>query len=191
MLCSTSKEDRIDVLDEQGIKTGEVLSRKEIHQLGKIHRTVHLYLFENESKKLLLQRRASNLDHYPGMFSISVTGHVDAGEDSMQAVKRELQEELRIDPLLVKIDFLSSIRQDVVVTPTYIDRQFNDVYIGWADFKMEDIRFNPIEVTEVKLVPFSEFKDMVFNKKENFTLYEKECEQLLLFLKNTLNNNLA
>lgn len=185
MFYSTFK-DRIDVLDEQGIKTGEILSRKEIHQLGKIHRAIHLYLFENASKRLLLQRRASNLDHYPGMFSISVTGHINAGEDSMQAVRRELREELQIDPRVVKIDFLFSIRQDVVVTPTYINHQFNDIYVGWADFKIEDIQFDPTEASEVKLVPFLEFKRMVFGREGNFTLYERECKQLLPWLKKLL-----
>ena len=36
----------IDVLDESGLRTGEVLSRPNIHRLGKLHRVVHLYLFD-------------------------------------------------------------------------------------------------------------------------------------------------
>lgn len=35
-------KDAIDVLDEQGHITGEILSRKEIHRLGKLHRAIHL-----------------------------------------------------------------------------------------------------------------------------------------------------
>jgi len=62
---------QIDVLDEHGNPTGEVLSRQEVHTQGKIHRAVHLYLFD-KSNNLLLQRRSFNADHYPGMFSISV-----------------------------------------------------------------------------------------------------------------------
>jgi 8-oxo-dGTP pyrophosphatase MutT (NUDIX family) len=34
------------------------------------------------------------------MFSISVTGHVDAGESSQEAVARELKEELGLDLIL-------------------------------------------------------------------------------------------
>ncbi|MCG8340009.1 MAG: NUDIX domain-containing protein [Cytophagales bacterium] len=80
---------KIDVLDDYGNRTGKVLSRKEVHELGKVHRAVHLYLFD-KSNQLLLQRRSHNTDHYPGMFSISVTGHVDAGESSSETVQREL-----------------------------------------------------------------------------------------------------
>jgi isopentenyl-diphosphate Delta-isomerase len=90
-------KDAIDALDEQGYPTGEVLSRKEIHRLGKLHRAIHLYLFD-QSNNLLLQKRSAQVDHYPNMFSISVTGHVDAGENSWEAVVRELQEELGLDP---------------------------------------------------------------------------------------------
>jgi isopentenyl-diphosphate delta-isomerase type 1 len=177
-------QDKIDVLDEQGNKTGEVLSRKEIHQLGKIHRAVHLYLFDI-SNNLLLQRRSYKVDHYPGMWSISVTGHVDAGEISQEAVIRELQEELGIDADAVKIDFLFSLRQDAYLGPSYIDRQFNDIYVGWADFKIEAIVFDSQVVSEIKLVPFSEFEAMVTNQNgELAPVYQEAASHLLHLLNN-------
>jgi len=114
-----SNDNKIEVLDWQGHKTGEVLDRKDIHKLGKIHRAIHLYVFD-KNNKLLLQRRSKNVDHYPDMFSISVTGHVDAGEDSKEAAARELKEELNIDPDLVKIEFLFSLRQDFYLNTDYI-----------------------------------------------------------------------
>ncbi|MBP6952404.1 MAG: NUDIX domain-containing protein [Alphaproteobacteria bacterium] len=78
---------KIDVLDDFEIRPGEALSRKEIHYLGKIHRAFHLYLFD-KSKNLLLQRRSHMTDYFPAMFSISLTGHVDAGESSAVALYR-------------------------------------------------------------------------------------------------------
>ncbi|TSJ81265.1 MAG: NUDIX domain-containing protein [Candidatus Cardinium sp.] len=178
-----SSEDIIDVLDEQGNKTGEVLPRKEIHRLGKIHRAIHLYLFDKSSNKLLIQRRSSSVDHFPNMLSISVMGHVNTGEESIQAVKRELKEELSIDPNQVKMDFLFSIRQDNVLAPSYIDRQFNDVYLGWATFKAEEIQFDPNEVSEVKLMHFSEFEHMVLKKNQELAyVYIEECKRILPYL---------
>jgi len=174
---------QIDVLDKHGNPTGEVLSRQEVHIQGKIHRAVHLYLFD-KSNNLLLQRRSFNADHYPGMFSISVTGHVEAGENSKEAVLRELQEELSIAEDDVNIEFLFSFRQDVEISPTYIDRQFNDIYAGWIDLKLEDIAFDANEVSEVKLIPFSEFEIMVYDKSSNLApVYEKECARIVYLLK--------
>ncbi|MHA7878127.1 MAG: NUDIX hydrolase [Bacteroidota bacterium] len=83
-------------IDSNGDPTGEVLSRKEMHRLGKLHRAIHLYLF-NKDNNLLLQRRSAYADHSSGLFSISVTGHVDAGECSIEAVRRELGEELGLN----------------------------------------------------------------------------------------------
>ncbi|MBX9890615.1 MAG: NUDIX domain-containing protein [Amoebophilaceae bacterium] len=181
--CVTPDEDAIDVLDEQGVKTGEVLSRKKVHQLGKVHRAIRLYLFEASSKKLLVQKRPSNVAHFPNMFNVSVTGHVDAGEESIQTVKRELKEELNMDPNQVKIDFLFSIRCDIILDPNYIDRQFNDVYLGWANFKLEDIQFDPKEISEVRLIHFSAFEHMLLKRKKELSYaYLEECKRILPYI---------
>ncbi len=178
--------EKIDVLDEYGIRTGEILSRKEIHAQGKIHRAVHLYLFD-KSNNLLLQRRSMDVDHYPGMFSISMTGHIDAGESSGQTVRRELKEELGLESTNAEIDFLFSFRQDAEISPTYIDRQFNDVYACWADFTIKDIKIQFKEVSEVKLVPFEEFNKMVAGGSETLApVYEREAKDVVYFLRNRI-----
>jgi len=92
----------IDVLTTSGLRTGELLPRSEIHRLGKYHRAVHLYVF-NSKNEVLLQRRSLSVDHFLGLYSISVTGHVNAGEFSANAVRRE---ELGINSAELRIDFL-------------------------------------------------------------------------------------
>jgi isopentenyl-diphosphate delta-isomerase type 1 len=156
----------IDILDPNGEPTGEVLSRKEVHRLGKLHRAVHLYLF-NKENELLLQRRPESADHYPGMLSISVTGHVDAGESSLDAVSRELREELGLNAEDKDFKFLFSSRRDVVLSPTYIDHQINDIYACWLDFDIKNITFDRNEVSEVKCVSISNFEQMVELSAEN------------------------
>src|SRR5260221_6633371 len=116
----------IDVLSNSGLRTGEMLPRSEIHRLGKHHRAVHLYIF-NRKNEVLLQRRALTVDHFPGLLGISVTGHINAGEFSSNAVRREVEEELGINASQLKIDFLFSYVSEVIFNETYIDRQVNDV----------------------------------------------------------------
>lgn len=182
----TVAEPLIDVLDEFGIRTGESLTREQIHKLGKIHRAVHLYLFD-ESNNLLLQRRSNKTDHYPGMLSISLTGHVDAGEHSMAALKREIKEELNFDASLMKIEFLFSFRQDAFLSTSYTDRQFNDVYACWHKFKVDDILFDSNDISDVKLVSFLEFKTMVESEESELApVYKKECADIVHFLRNQL-----
>ena len=176
--------DIIDVLDEQGNKTGKILPRQEVHRLGKLHRVVHLYLLEQSSFRLLLQRRASSLTHFPNKLSISVTGHVQSGEDSLQAMKRELKEELGIDASKIKIDFLFTTRQNITLSSIYIDRQFNDIYLGWANFTIDEIQFNPREVCEVMLIHCKEFESMLLMKQQEFSYpYNEIWKKILPYIK--------
>ena len=75
------KEELIDVLDENGVKTGEVLSRSEVHKKGLWHRAIVVAVI-NENNEILLQQRSANKDKNANMWDISVAGHISAGQDS-------------------------------------------------------------------------------------------------------------
>jgi len=176
--------DLIDVLSDSGLRTGEILPRLEIHRLGKHHRAVHLYIF-NSKNEVLLQRRALTVDHYPGLFGISVTGHIGAGEYSSETVRREVQEELGIHASSLKFDFLFSFFQEAILNESYIDRQFNDVYVTRTDVDPGFVRFDRSEVSEVKLVPFEGFRKMVLDESGGLApVYANECRDLVYFLGN-------
>jgi isopentenyl-diphosphate Delta-isomerase len=179
----------MDVLDENGIRTGEVCSKSKIHEMGKYHRAVHLYLLD-KSNRLLLQRRSMFVDHYPGMFSISLTGHVDAGESSGDAVKREIGEELSFDPKNMDIEFLFSFKQSMTIRPNYIDKQFNDIFFCQHEFSTKDILFDQTVITEIKLVSLNEFAVMVANIKTDFSkVYAKEASDVMHFLRRKIGLN--
>ncbi|MDP9469854.1 MAG: NUDIX domain-containing protein [Chloroflexota bacterium] len=174
--------DLIDVLSDAGLRTGEALPRSEIHRLGKIHRAVHLYLFHSKHE-VLLQKRSLTVDHAPGRFGISVTGHVAAGEYSSATVRREIEEELGLDSSRLRIDFLFSYFQEVILDGSYIDRQFNDIYVTHAEIEPELIQFDRSEVSEVKFIPFDTFRDMALDESSGFTsVYANECRDLVYFL---------
>jgi isopentenyl-diphosphate Delta-isomerase len=175
--------DLIDVLSNSGLRTGEVLSRAEIHRLGKPHRAVRLYLF-NSQNELLLQRRSLTVDHAPDIFGISVTGHINAGEFSSETVRREIEEELGLDASQMQIDFLFSFYQEAILHETYIDRQFNDIYLTRADIDPDLLPFDRSEVSEVKFVPFERFQEMLLNDSLLASVYANECRDLVYFLDN-------
>lgn len=72
----------IDVLDENGIKTGEVLSRNEIHQKGLWHRAIVVAIV-NKNNQVLLQQRSFKKDKNAGKWDISVAGHISTGQDAL------------------------------------------------------------------------------------------------------------
>lgn len=177
--------DLIDVLDEAGLRTGEILSRAEVHRLGKRHRAVRLYLF-NERGEILLQQRGAGVDHAPHVYSISVVGHVAAGEASAWAVRRELKEELGIDAALLdalRIHFLFSHYQEATLSATYIDCQFNDIYVARAAIDLAQLRVDAREVAAVTFVPWADFLGMVAEEGSVMgKVYGREVRDLVYFL---------
>lgn len=171
----------IDVLSYTGLRTGEILTRQEIHRLGKPHRAVHLYLV-NVKNELLLQRRSSTVDHAQNQLGISLTGHVDAGEHSSSTLRREFHEELGLDPSTFHIDFLFSYFQEAVLADAYIDRQFIDVYLARGDVTLDHIQTDETEVQELLFVPVRKVFEMVrANSGEIAPFYRDECEDIRYF----------
>ena len=172
----------IDVVSRSGFRTGEVLSREEVHRLGKIHRAVHLYLF-NRNEDLLLQRRSMNVDHYPGMLSISVVGHVGSGETSTRAVRREIQEELGVEPAGWSIEFLFSFYREARIRADYVDRHLIDVFVAREDISLGDFELLKQEVAGAEFVSMERFQEMVGRKTGALApVYSRECDELLRFL---------
>lgn len=83
------------VVNEQDDIVGYT-SRFECHHNPHIiHRAVDVILF-NDKKEILLQKRSSNKDTFPGYYTVSASGHVDKGETYLTAARREIYEELGI-----------------------------------------------------------------------------------------------
>lgn len=83
------------IVDEEGKTIGSI-SRGRAHDGTKVlHPVVHLHVF-NTKGELYLQRRPTWKDIQPGKWDTATGGHVDYGEDTEQALHREVREELGI-----------------------------------------------------------------------------------------------
>lgn len=158
-------EEMLDVLDENGIKTGEILTRKEVHKRGLWHRIIVVAIV-NEKNQVLLQQRSFTKDKNPGMWDISVTGHISTGQDSLSAASREINEEVSVD-LGYKVDikdfrYMFSYRKQEIVSEDHIDRQFYDFFILRKNgLKEKNIKVQESEVEQVKFVSASELNSMI------------------------------
>lgn len=85
-------DDALDIVDEDDWPVGSA-SRGDAHRRGLLHRSVHVFLF-NRQGELYLQRRSREKEAYPGVWTSSASGHVDAGESYEIAAARELDEEI-------------------------------------------------------------------------------------------------
>ena len=88
-------DELLDILDESGLPTGEVVPKSEAHRLGLWHRCFHCWICGSDpgGSYLLLQRRAATKDTWPGYLDVTAAGHLAAGEETLDGL-REVEEEL-------------------------------------------------------------------------------------------------
>jgi isopentenyl-diphosphate delta-isomerase len=89
-------DELIDILTPEGKPTQRIALKSEAHKNGWFHATVHIWLFTSD-KKILLQKRALTKKVFPGIWDISVAGHIGAGEEILEAAKREIFEEIGLE----------------------------------------------------------------------------------------------
>lgn len=91
----TNGKELFPLVDEEGNVTGSA-TRAYCHSGAKpLHPVVHLHIFNNAGD-LYLQKRSMLKDIQPGKWDTAVGGHVDYGEEVMQALFREAREELGV-----------------------------------------------------------------------------------------------
>lgn len=98
----------IDIYDDLGQKCG-MSEKDKVHRKALIHKGVCVWIM-NSRRGLLLQTRNSHV-MFPDMLDISFSGHIQAGETSLEAVNREGREELGINIETDKLQYLFSSRE--------------------------------------------------------------------------------
>ena len=123
---------------------GEVVGkalRQDCHNGSHIlHPVVHLHVFSSKGE-LYLQRRAMHKDLLPGYWDTAVGGHVIHGETILQALAREVQEEIGITdyaPVHVETYRYDSTRESEMV---HVYKTIYDGPFRWNDGEVMDGRF--------------------------------------------------
>jgi isopentenyldiphosphate isomerase len=169
-------EELIDVLNENGIKTGQILPRSEVHKNGLWHRIIVVAII-NEKNQILIQQRSAKKDKNPNMWDISVTGHLSTGQDSLTAATREISEEVTVSlgyNVEVKdFRFMFSYRREEKVSENHMDRQFYDFFIlRQKGLTAENMKFQSSEVQSIKFVSVTELNEM---REKNEIVERDEC----------------
>lgn len=155
----------IDVLNEDGVKTGEILTRKEIHTKGLWHRAIVIAII-NENNEILLQQRSANKDKNANLWDISVAGHISSGQDAVSAAAREINEEVMIGVeakvSITDFRYMFSYRVSQTFAEDYIENQYYDFFILRKNgIKIEHIRMQESEVQTVKFVSLIELEQIL------------------------------
>lgn len=163
------KDELIDVLNEDGLFTGEVLSRKEVHKKGLWHRSIVVAIV-NEKNEVLLQQRSATKEKNAGLWDVSVAGHISAGQDSLSAAAREINEEVSVllgyRTEIKDFRYMYSFRKQEMIREDFIERQFYDFFIlRTSGLDDKTLYFQESEVQAVKFVDLTELERMIMNQE--------------------------
>ena len=167
----------LDLLDENGKKTGKTKLREEVHRDGDWHKAVHIWIINNNGN-ILLQRRYPTKDSNPNMLDISCAGHLIAGDESILGAIRELKEELNLDINADELQFIKTIKRSRNYTKSFINNEFDDMYILRTNKKIEEMKYQEEEISEIFYVTYKKFKEMVNNKQPDLVRHEDEFDIL-------------
>lgn len=161
------KEEFLEVYSPEGTKTGQKKSKSEIHRKGLFHSTVHVWIFTEEGN-ILIQKRSKKKELNPGVWDVSVAGHIKFNENIKKAAKRETLEETGINintKDLLKIGVYRSIN----IHPTAIDKEFFHTYILKIDKNSINLGFKNNEVDDLKFITIEEMESLI--KEENNKIF--------------------
>ncbi len=159
----------LDVYDKHRKKKGYTKIRGERFLDGEYFLVVHLCLFKEE--KLLIQKRAEDKNSWPGLWSFSVAGVSNEGEDSLDAIKREAFEEIGYTISLDIIPLLS----------VNFSKGFDDIYILKDEKELSEFRLQKEEVADIKYATKNEILSMMDEGK--FVPYKRALIDLIFSMK--------
>jgi len=143
-------DELIDILTPEGKSTGKTALKSEAHKNGWFHATAHIWFFTSD-KKILLQKRALTKKVFPGIWDISVAGHIGAGEEILDGAKREVFEEIGL--ILEDKDFIKiGTRIHQVNHENGIqDNEHHHVFIAELKTPISELTMQPEEVAGLEL----------------------------------------
>lgn len=175
-------EEFFDIIDENGVPSGEIISRSDAHSKGVLHRTAHVWIINNGM--VLLQKRSDNKDSFPSCYDISSAGHITAGDEPLSAALRELSEELGINTDGDSLVFIGTVRRDYCGEfhgKTFFDRELAYVYIYRETVDISKLALQESEVSDVMFADISLCEKLSADKNE--PLNEAEISLLKKYIR--------
>ncbi|MGM9913015.1 NUDIX hydrolase [Floccifex sp.] len=156
----------LDVVDELGNPTGQIVERTIAHEKGIRHRTSHVWIIRKKEKlEILLQLRSKEKDSFPSCFDISTAGHIPAGCSYVESAIREAKEELGIEIDEKKLIYCG--KQNREFKGEFHGNVFHDVQISNVYCYYLDQDQFTVQKEEIEKVVWMSFDDCVNGVKHN------------------------
>jgi len=162
-------DEYLDIWDADGQPTGKKCLKDEAHQKGWFHPTVHIWFYTN-TPSLLLQKRSLNKQTFPGLWDVSVAGHVIAGESIIDGALREIKEEIGLDIKEIDLILLEVRKNTNRFDNGIIDCEFQHVFLSKLDTAVSKLKIQEAEVYAVRLFSFEELQKCRLKTHPKYTI---------------------
>jgi isopentenyl-diphosphate delta-isomerase len=150
------------------------MEKMEAHQKAVLHRAFSVFIF-NQHNELMLQQRALHKYHSPGLWTNTCCSHQRMGEDSVDAGRRRLREEMGFETdLTFKGSFIYKAPFDNGLTEHELDHILVGHYTG-------EPRINSEEVASWRWISMNDLKKDIDQNPDLYTvwfkiIFDKYCE---------------
>jgi len=159
------KKENVVLVDRNDNPMG-LMPKLEAHEKGVLHRAFSVFIL-NRKGQLMLQRRALDKYHSPGLWTNTCCSHPRESESIIEAGLRRLKEEMGFTtPLEPMFSFIYKSKFDNGLT----EHEFDHVLLGYYD---KQPFINTIEVSEWKWMSLEKIILEIKNKPEDFTVWFK------------------
>ncbi|WP_163192142.1 isopentenyl-diphosphate Delta-isomerase [Clostridium thermarum] len=165
-------EMNIILVDKDDNKIG-LMSKKDAHLTGALHRAFSIYVF-NSQGEFLLQRRAKTKYHSGGLWSNTCCSHPVPNVPMDELVHHRLMEEMGFDCHLNKIFcyyYSTSFENNLM------EHEYVHVYIGFYDGTPQP---NITEAEDWKWMPIDALIDDIRDNPKNYTYWFKKAFKRVL-----------
>jgi isopentenyl-diphosphate delta-isomerase len=157
--------EQVVLVDELNNELG-FMEKMKAHQLGVLHRAFSVFLFD-EKGNMLLQKRALEKYHSPGLWTNTCCSHPRPGEQTIDAAKRRLIEEMGIVAnMSLAFHFIYKAALDQDLTEHELDFVFIGTYNGI-------ISPNSLEVSDYLYISIKELIAKMDDDADQFTVWFK------------------
>lgn len=159
------KEEQVILVNENDEKIG-LMPKMEAHEKGVLHRAFSVFIF-NDKNELMLQQRALDKYHTPGLWANTCCSHQRDGETSIEAGKRRLMEEMGFTTELEeRTTFIYKAPFDNGLT----EHELDHIMVGQYNGKP---KLNPEEVADYKWMALEDVREDIKKNPDKYTPWFK------------------
>ncbi len=183
----------LDIVNEKGIPTGEIISREIAHQNGIRHRTAHIWVIRevNHRTEVLLQQRSFDKDCFPGLLDTSSAGHIQAGDMPLDSALRELKEELGINAEKNDLTFIGTfpiLYEREFHNRLFKDNEISNVFLYEKEIDIQKLTIQKEELEAIGWYDLNQTIEMVKNKNPEYCVPIEGIQLLKDFLEKRKNS---